>query len=317
MISIVIPVKDAGDDLSRCLDGIARQAIDEEVEVVVVDSGSKDGSPDVARRWGARVHAVGASEFDHGATRNLGAELAAGDVLVFTTQDAYAATPRWLAALVAPLAEEQVAGSYGRQLPHNDAKPPERHFLEFLYGPRSRRQRADEASALSLETTLFSNVNSAIPRRVWERFRFAEGLVMSEDQEWAARVLLAGYEIRYVAEAAVRHSHSYTLVSAFRRFFDSGASAERAYLAGGRPSARALHESAARYARAELDWLWKSGQRRWIPYAAVYETTKLAGLELGRRHRRLPPWLKERLSSRPEYWRRPPRVQRGDAATTN
>jgi hypothetical protein len=57
-----------------------------------------------------------------------------------------------------------------------------------------------------------------------------------------------------------------------------------------------------RYALGELSWLWRTGRRRWIPYAVVYELAKLTGLQLGRRHRVLPHALKRRLSSIPEYW---------------
>ena len=97
MISIVIPVKDGGADLVRCLDAISRQRIDEDVEVVVVDSASRDGSAQRAEALGARVHSIPASEFHHGRTRNLGASLACGETLVYTSQDAYAADDSWLA----------------------------------------------------------------------------------------------------------------------------------------------------------------------------------------------------------------------------
>jgi rhamnosyltransferase len=153
-----------------------------------------------------------------------------------------------------------------------------------------------------METTLFSNVSSAIRRSVWEEFRFADDIIMSEDQEWSRRVLLAGYELVYEPEAAVRHSHNYSLGSAFKRFFDSGASAERAYLAGGRPSAQVLRRAAMRYARGELAWLWRTGQRRWIPYTALYEAVKFTGLQLGARHRHLPAAVKMRCSTLPFYW---------------
>ena len=63
-----------------------------------------------------------------------------------------------------------------------------------------------------------------------------------------------------------------------------------------------LRSAALRYGVGEVEWLWRSGQRRWIPYAAVYETSKFLGLELGVRHRRLPIWLKERVSAYPQYW---------------
>ena len=125
---------------------------------------------------------------------------------------------------------------------------------------------------------------------------------MSEDQDWCRRALLAGFSVVYEPEAAVRHSHNYTVRDAFRRFFDSGASADRAYLAGDRESARVLRANAIRYARGELGWLWRSGQRRWIPYTIVYETVKMLGLVLGAHHQRLPLAAKRRLSALPGFW---------------
>jgi rhamnosyltransferase len=303
VISVVIPVKNGGEDLRRCLQGIATQTLADEAEVVVVDSGSTDGSVALARSFGARVHEIPPERFNHGATRNLGVSLACGDVLVFTSQDAHADDDRWLERLVAPLrADDGVAGVYGRQIAHADAKPPERFFLDFLYGPAPRVQRASSRSELTMDTTLFSNANSAIRRSVFERFPFAEDIIMSEDQEWSRRVLLAGWTIVYEPRAVVRHSHPYTIRAAFRRFFDSGVSAERAYLAGAEPSQAVLRARARRYAIEEVAWLWQTGNARWLPYAAVYELAKFAGLQLGARHRRLPRALKARLSAQPGYW---------------
>jgi GT2 family glycosyltransferase/SAM-dependent methyltransferase len=305
-VSVIVPVRNGGEDLRRCLEGIRAQRTEHEVETVVVDSASDDGSPALARELGARVHEIALAEFNHGATRNLAAELAGGDTLVFTSQDAVPDDPGWLERLVLPLTDDPgIAGVYGRQLPHYDASAPERFFLDFLYGPWERTQRVNGRSELDLRTTLFSNVNAAIRRDVWERFRFADDIIMSEDQEWAVRVLLAGYSLRYEPGASVRHSHPYTIGSAFRRFFDSGVSAERAYLAGERPSARALRAEAMRYAREELAWLAREGEARSIPYAAAYELAKYAGVQLGARHRLLPRFVKRRLSALPSYWDRP------------
>ncbi|HEV2062605.1 MAG TPA: glycosyltransferase [Solirubrobacteraceae bacterium] len=302
-MSVVIPVKDGGKDLRRCLDGVARQRFDDDVEIVVVDSGSRDDSRDVARSFGARVHQIAPHEFNHGATRNLGVSLASGRYLVFTSQDAEPDGDDWLSRLVAPLREDEtIAGVYGRQVPHADAKPPERFFLEFLYGPVPKVQRAARREELSMQTTLFSNANSVIRRDVLERFPFVEDIIMSEDQEWSKRVLLAGYAIYYEPLAVVRHSHPYTVRAAFRRFFDSGVSADRSYLAGARPSQMVLYREATRYAREELKYLVRTGNARWIPYAAIYELAKFAGLQLGGSHARLPRRLKVRFSATPSYW---------------
>ena len=101
-----------------------------------------------------------------------------------------------------------------------------------------------------------------MPRDVWEEFPFAEDLIMSEDQEWSRRVLLAGHALVYEPRAVVHHSHAYTVAGAFRRFFDSGVSAERSYASGRAAHGSALRGAAVRYARGEVAWLWRTGQRR-------------------------------------------------------
>jgi rhamnosyltransferase len=297
LISVVIPVKNGGSDLDRCLAGIAMQRVDEEVEVVVVDSGSADGSVELARAAGAVVHEIPPETFGHGRTRNLGVGLSRGDMVVFTSQDAAADDDRWLGLLTAAArSRDEVAGAYGRQLPHEDARPPERFFLDFLYGPKARVQRLGPGDELTFEVTLFSNVNAAIPRAFLERFPFRDDLTMSEDQEWSRRVLREGYALVYEPRAAVRHSHAYTIRTAFRRFFDSGVSAQHSYVDGDESRA-ALRRAGTRYARDELGWLWRTGQRRWIPYTALYELGKFAGLQLGLRHERLPRAFVRRLGS--------------------
>lgn len=304
MISVIIPVKNGGQDLIRCLDSIRAQEVDEGVEIIVVDSGSTDQSLAVARARSALVREIPAHEFSHGASRNLGAAQASGDTLVFISQDAFAVDRGWLTRLTDPLREHpQPGGVYGRQLAHDGAVPPEVYFLDFLYGQSPRRQRADAVHQLSMSTTLFSNVNAAMPKAVWQRFPFVEDIVMSEDQEWSGRVLLDGYAIVYEPLAAVRHSHPYTLGAAFRRFFDSGASSSRAYMAGQAHSARVLRRAAVAYAKGEVVWLWTSRQRRWLPYAAVYEAAKMLGLLAGANHERFPVTIKRYLSATPSYWR--------------
>ena len=297
MISVVIPVKDGCAELARCLAGIGMQRVEEEVEIVVIDSGSTDGSVELARAAGAVVHEIPPETFGHGRTRNLGVGLSRGDVVVFTSQDAAADDDRWLALLAAAARSgEDVAGAYGRQLPHDDARPPERFFLDFLYGSNPRVQRLRPGEELTFEATLFSNVNAAIPRALLERFPFRDDLTMSEDQEWSRRVLREGYALVYEPRAAVRDSHAYTIRTAFRRFFDSGVSAQHSYVDGDESRA-ALRRAGGRYAREELAWLWRTGQRRWIPYTTVYELGKFAGLQLGLRHARLPRGLARRLGS--------------------
>ena len=110
-------------------------------------------------------------------------------------------------------------------------------------------QRLAPGADLTFESTLFSNVNAAIPRAVLERYPFRDDLTMSEDQEWSRRVLRDGHALVYEPLAAVRHSHAYTVRSAFRRFFDSGVSAEHSYVEGDESRAALRRAGAAVRAR--------------------------------------------------------------------
>ena len=110
MISILIPVQNGGDDLRRCLDVIARQQVDDDVETIIVDHHSRDGTPEFARSRGAHVLEIGDAEFGHGATRNLAAREARGEILVFTVKDAYADDELWLSRLRDALLEQRDPG---------------------------------------------------------------------------------------------------------------------------------------------------------------------------------------------------------------
>ena len=94
-VSVVIPVKDAGERFKAVVDAVQAQRPD---QLLVIDSGSRDGSVEVARAAGAEVVEIPPEQFGHGRTRNLGAERSSGELIAFLTQDAEPA-PGWLAAL--------------------------------------------------------------------------------------------------------------------------------------------------------------------------------------------------------------------------
>ena len=303
MISIVIPVKNGGGGLRTMLEAIQSQEVNDEVEVVVVDSGSTDGSQELARSFGAAVHEIPPEQFNHGGTRNLGAKLARGETIVFTVDDAEPVGTDWLETLVAPLREKNgIAGTYSRHMAHEHAPAYLRHYTEYRWGPTPRVQRARTADEMGVRTAQFANVSSAIRRPLLEQFPFADDLVTGEDAEWAGRVLLAGYEIAYVPGSVVRHSHDYTLADWFRRYFDQGAASHRTVIRGRGSSVGAVRREGARYVAAELRWMWRNGERRAIPHTLVCEATRYLALRIGAHHGRLPVSLKRRWSQWPTYW---------------
>lgn len=303
MISIVIPVRNGGVGLRRCLVAIRGQAIADEVEIVVVDSGSTDGSQELARSFGARVHEIPSEQFNHGATRNLGARMAAGEIVVFTVDDAVPIGERWLECLCAPLREpNDVAAAYSRQIAQPSAPPHQRFYIDFRFGPQARLQRASGPSELTVATTLFSNVSSAIRASILDEFPFPSDIVIAEDLEWCSRVLLAGHSVAYVPDSIVEHSHDYSLGELFKRYFDQGAAAERSFMAAERSSPGAVRGEGLRFVRSELSWMWNGGNRRRIPAALANEATRYLGFQVGAHNRFVPRALRARISRTSTYW---------------
>src|SRR5918998_1290232 len=121
-VSVVILTLNAGPEFEETLEKLFTQEGDFEREVIVVDSGSHDGTVKLAQRYGATVHQIPKSEFNHGATRNLGVSLCSGEYVALVVQDALPLDERWLAAMVEDLErDDQVAGVYGRQIPRPEA----------------------------------------------------------------------------------------------------------------------------------------------------------------------------------------------------
>ena len=84
-VSVVIPVKDGERYLEELLRRARREGAD---EMLVIDSGSRDRSREIARAAGVELLEIDPREFGHGRTRNLGAERTSGELICFLTQDA-------------------------------------------------------------------------------------------------------------------------------------------------------------------------------------------------------------------------------------
>ena len=97
-VTVAVPVYNGARYLDEVLGAVRAQRVDREVEILVVDSGSTDGSLEIAARHGARIHRIDKREFSHGGTRNRMMELAEGEYVAFLTQDATPAHDGWLAA---------------------------------------------------------------------------------------------------------------------------------------------------------------------------------------------------------------------------
>jgi rhamnosyltransferase len=251
-------------------------------EVIVVDSASKDQTVAIARGFPARIYEIREGDFDYGRTRNWATMRANGRIVVNLTAHAIPIRKDWLTSLCRELDDQAVAGVYGRQVAWDWAFPMERYFLEYLYGPTRRVQCLTDRGQPEMRHTLFSNVNSAIKRELWERWPWTERGGGSEDQVWSRQALLAGYKIVYSEQAAVYHNHNYTLKQAFKRFFESGLASHNSYLPENVGAVTKFAGGGIRYLADEFAYLVKTGNAGWLPHAVLYEASKVCGLMAGR-----------------------------------
>ena len=227
-VSVVIPTLNAGPQFEELLKKVFAQEGDFELEVLVVDSGSTDGTTELARRYGALVHEIPKADFNHGATRNLGISLARGEYVALTVQDALPLDERWLAAMVENLErDERVAGVYGRQIPRSEASVLTRVLVNSLASASLERREHFAGSPEQYHKmppmkrrrlAAFDNVSSCLRRSIWEKLPF-EKTNFAEDLRWGKSVVEAGYKTVYEPRSAVFHSHERGAMYDLRRYY--------------------------------------------------------------------------------------------------
>jgi len=307
-VSVIIPTYNAGPELEKLLGRLCAQTLPP-LEVIVIDSTSPDGTAERARAAGARVFEIPQSEFDHGGTRNRAAGFAAGEVLVFLTQDALPEDDRLLEELVQRLRDPRVACAYGRQLPREDATVLERLSRAYNYPAVSSVKDKGDLERLGIKTFFCSNVCAAVRRETFvDLGRLDEPMIFNEDLFFAAKAVQAGYRIAYAAEARVVHSHNYSAVQQFRRFFDNGVSMRRHAWVYAYSS---VNKEGSRLVWTQMKALVRGRKWRWMVRLMAESVAKYAGYQLGKRYDRLPHAWCIRFSMHREIWGKLSRAGKG------
>lgn len=185
-ISVVIACRNEAATLSATLDALDAQDW-RDLEIVVVDGCSSDGSAELARRRGARV--VRDEGGGPAAARNLGIAAARGDIVAFTDADCI---PRfdWLARLAVAFDDPEVAGAAGG-----------------LRLPRATLLGRIEDNDARLRYRGYITSNVAYRREALLQIGgFDASLQCAEDYDLAWRMLDGGYRIVHVPDAIVLHA---------------------------------------------------------------------------------------------------------------
>lgn len=308
LVSIVIPVKNAAWIIKAVLEGVARQDTPWSFEVIIIDSGSTDGTVDIVRKFdGFRLVQIKPEEYGHGRTRNFGVEISKGKYVAFLTHDAIPYDEHWLENLVNPMLEDElVAGVFGRHVAHDGATTCIRRDLEahfdglhalgkVLWLEDEERYASDVGYRQILH--FYSDNNSCLRKSVWNSIPYPD-VSFAEDQLWAKAIIERGYRKFYAHDAVVRHSHDYGPWETFQRSFDESMAFNRyfGYVLAGHllPQARNALIAAVtdyRYAYRHPD----GGMREAIA-AAFNQLGKHAGHWFGAHSERLPVWFKRSIS---------------------
>ena len=270
--------------------------------VLIIDSESSDETAALAQASGYRVHPILRKNYDHGGTRQFGADLLPeAEFLIYLTQDAVLAEASSARKLLSAFDDSAIASGYGRQLPHPGATPREAFARLHNYSATSQIRSLESVKTLGFRS-IFASDSFACYRRtaLMSIGGFPPRTLFGEDAIVTARFHLAGYKSAYVAEATVYHSHDYPISLEFRRYFDVGAfhSTEPWLLETfGTPGGEGL-----KFVRAELAYI---GSRRplQIPGTLVRTAMKLAGYRVGRLTW-LPLSVRRKLSMNRGFWDR-------------
>lgn len=267
-------------------------------KVLLVNSSSGDGTVELAQEMGVDTLLIPRRDFNHGSTREMARAALGTDIVVMMTPDAYASGDT-LEKLVQPLIEGRASISYARQIPHKGADIFESFPRAFNYPAESQVRGLEDLKEHQVYTFFCSDSCAAYLNEALNEVGGFPSVLTGEDTVVTAMLLRKGHRVAYAADALVRHSHRYSLMQEFRRYFDTGlarATYQRVIETGRRDESRGWI-----FAKELTKTVAKEAPHL-LPYACLQTAAKWCGYRLGRFSRRTPTWFKRRLSSQDFYW---------------
>ncbi|MEN0617502.1 glycosyltransferase family 2 protein [Klebsiella indica] len=269
--------------------------------VHIIDSGSKDDTVIIAKNHGFDVIAIDSSTFNHGGTRNQAIDnfMNDHDLVIFLTQDAIP-EPGFIENIISVFTDEEIVCAYGRQLPHLNANPLAQHARLFNYPSSAYIGCKEKVVDMGLKTVFMSNSFSAYRLSVFKKLGgFPSNTILCEDMYYTAKAILAGYKVAYVPEAKVHHSHNYSPIDEFKRYFDIGVfHTDEPWI---RNNFGGAGGEGKRFLISEFKYLIKKAPH-WIPISCMNNVMKILGFKIGRHYKVLPKFLIKKFSMHKRFW---------------
>lgn len=207
-LSIIIRCFNEEKHIGRLLAGIMEQTV-EDLEIIVVDSGSTDATVSIASNFPTKIVSIRPEDFSFGYALNLGCDAATGDILLFASAHVYPVYQDWLELMIKAFEDERVALVYGKQRGDHSNKYSEHQIFAKWFPEQST---ADQPHPFC------NNANCAIRRSLWEQYPYDETLTGLEDLAWAKNIQEKGWRIAYQAEATIIHVHEEAWKNVFNRY---------------------------------------------------------------------------------------------------
>lgn len=297
---IAIPTYNGGELWQLVVDSIKKNAPDN-LLVHVIDSSSRDDTSVIAKNAGFDLVTIAGHDFNHGGTRNLAVNKFSNqyDIVIFLTQDAIP-QPNFIENITSVFNDNNVACAYGRQLPHDNANPLATHARWFNYPDKGYVCSAEDIPKMGLKTVFMSNSFSAYRLPIFNALGgFPSDTILCEDMYFTAKAILSGYKVAYVADAIVKHSHNYTAVEEFKRYFDIGVfHRDEAWI---RNKIGGASGEGKKFILSEFLFLLKRAPV-WIPVACINNFMKIVGYKLGLQYNRFPKKIIKSFSMHKRYW---------------
>ena len=222
-ISVVIPSRNGAATIGLCLTALKAQSL-QPIEIIVLDTDSTDGTVAIAEGFDVKIVHIRKHEFGHGRTRNLGAEIAKGELIYYTVQDAALAEKGALENLALHFHDPRVMGVNGIQgIPHDKDKNPAlwfkrssqpaiemQHFDKNVFNHFSPQEQFTHSS--------WDDVNAMYRRTALLKLKFRD-VNYAEDRLWAKDALANGHCLVKDPSVVAWHYHhmsyQYTLKEKF------------------------------------------------------------------------------------------------------
>lgn len=300
-IHVIIPVYNPDGKFLKLLESLSVQSV-ESLPVLIIDSGTDaEYMKSIPDTLDIKIKHIDVKDFNHGGTRQMGMDLYPDtDIFVFLTQDAILKDNCAIERLVQVFDDEQVGCSYGRQLPHSDAKFFSAIARNTNYPPKSNIRSLEDRNRYGMKTAFISNSFAAYRKSAMQEVGgFPTHTILSEDMCVAARMLLNGWKVAYVSDACVYHSHNYTILQEFKRYFDIGVFHAREKWI--RDSFGEAEGSGLEFVKTEIKTILK--QKPLLLFEMVArDGMKFLGYRLGLHESMMSNGIKKHISMTRRYW---------------